>query len=38
MNEQTIGSRDRASLSIEPLLENTERGSFTGDSEGKVNY
>jgi len=36
MKEQTIGSGDEASLSIGTLLGNTERGSFTGDFEGKV--
>jgi len=36
MKEQTIGSRDEASLSVGTLLGNMEGGSFTGDFEGNV--
>jgi len=36
MKEQTIGSRDEASLSIGTLLGNMEGGSFARDFEGKV--
>ena len=36
MKEQTIGSGDEASLSIETLLGNMEGGSFTWDFEGEV--
>jgi hypothetical protein len=36
MKEQTIGSADEASLSIETLLGTMEGHSFTGDFEGRV--
>jgi len=36
MNEEIICPGDEASLSIGTLLEDMEGGSFTGDSEGKV--
>jgi len=36
MKEQTIGSGDKASLSIGTLLGNMEGVSFTGEFEGKA--